>query len=92
MIKYLRREDLLSQDKDTSIVTYPGSKTNDMLDYIKPIIRRKSDALLIYSGTNDLTNNINTMKKLRDLVKCVRNLDFVITNHRLYLYWDDFFV
>ena len=46
-----------------------------MLDYIKPISRRKPDIFLIQSGTNNLTNNINTMKKVRDLVKCVRDLD-----------------
>ena len=74
MIKYLRLENLLSQDKDIKIVIHPGSTTNDNLVYVKPIIRRKPDILLIDSGTNDLTNNVNTMKTVRDLVKCVRNL------------------
>ena len=48
-----------------------------MLDYIKPIIRRKPDILLIHSGTKiiNLSNNVNTMKKLRDLVRCVRDRD-----------------
>ena len=50
MIKYLRRDDLSSQDKDIKIVTHPGSTTNEMLDYIKRIIRRKPDVLLIHSG------------------------------------------
>ena len=38
------------------------SSTEDMLDYIKPIERRKPDTLIILTGTNDLTNGVNTMK------------------------------
>ena len=45
-----------------------------MLDYIKPIARRKPDALMIHTGTNDLTNGVNTMKKVRKLVKVVCEL------------------
>ena len=46
-----------------------------MLDYVKPIIGRKPDFLLINPDTIDLSNNVNTMKKVRDLNKCIRNLD-----------------
>ena len=46
-----------------------------MLDYIKPIIRRKLNILLIHSGTDDLNSNGKTMKKVRDLVKCIYDLD-----------------
>ena len=45
-----------------------------MLDYIKAITRRKSDVLFTHSGTNDLTNKFSTMKKVKDLVNCVRDL------------------
>ena len=75
MIKYLRREDLSSKDKDNKIVTHPGSTNNDMLEYIKQIIRSKPYVLSIHASTNDLTNDVHTMKKVRDLVKCVHNLD-----------------
>ena len=46
-----------------------------MLDYIKPMARRKPDTLIIHTGTNDLTNGVNTMKKVRKLVKVVREID-----------------
>ena len=46
-----------------------------MLDYIKPIVRRKLDILIINAGTNDLTNGVNTMKKVRKLVKVVCEID-----------------
>ena len=35
-----------------------------MLDYIKPTVRRKPDVLVIHTGTNDLTNGVNTMKEV----------------------------
>ena len=41
MTKYLRLEDVSSQDKNIKIATDPGSTINDMLDYIKPTTRRK---------------------------------------------------
>ena len=46
-----------------------------MLDYIKSIAQRKPDTLIIHTGTNDLTNGVNTMKKVRKLVKVVREID-----------------
>ena len=46
-----------------------------MLDCIKPIARRKPDTLIIHTCTNDLTDGVNTMKKVRKLVKVVREID-----------------
>ena len=66
MIKYLRRDNLSSKNKDVKVDAHSGSTTVDMLDYIKPIVRRKPDVLVIHTGTNDLTNEVNTMKKKSD--------------------------
>ena len=38
-----------------------------MVDYIKPIVRRKLDAPVIHTGTNDRTNDVNTLKYVRKL-------------------------
>ena len=46
-----------------------------MLDYIKPIARRKPDTFIIHTGTNDLTNGVDAMKKVRKLVKVVCDID-----------------
>ena len=56
-------------------MTHPGSTNEDMLDYIKPILRRKSDTLIIHTGINDLINGVNTMKNVGKLVKVVRKID-----------------
>ena len=46
-----------------------------MLDYIKPIAQRKPDTFIIHTGTNDLTNGVDAMKKVRKLVKVVCEID-----------------
>ena len=46
-----------------------------MLDYIKPIAWRKPDTFIIHTGTNDLTNGVDAMKKVRKLVKVVCEID-----------------
>ena len=71
LVKYLRREELPSKKNNVKVITHSGSTTEDMLDYIEPIARRKPDTLIIHSGTNDLTNGVNTMKKVRKLVKAI---------------------
>ena len=76
MIKYLRRENLSSKNYEVKIAAHPGSTTEDLIDYVKPVVRKKkTDFLVIHTGTNDLTNGVNTMKEIRKIVKCVRDLD-----------------
>ena len=47
----------------------------DIIDYIRPSIRKKPDFLLVHLGTNDLTNGINTMIKIRKVVATVEEMD-----------------
>ena len=63
MVKFVKSENLSDQNYITNIRTNPGCTTEDIADYIKPIIRRKPDIILIHIGTNDLTNSVTTMKK-----------------------------
>ena len=44
---------------------HPGATTVDICDYIKPELRHKSDVIIIHCGTNDIENEINTVKKSR---------------------------
>ena len=72
IIKYLRSDELSSTDKSISIY---GCSSEDMVDYVKPIARKKPGTLTIYVGTNDLTKGVNTMKKVRKCVQVLRELD-----------------
>ena len=64
-----------SKKNNVKIITFSGSTTEDMLDYNKPILRRKSDTLIIHTGAKDLTNSVNAVTKIRKLVKVVREID-----------------
>ena len=48
---------------------HPGATTIDISDYIKPELRQNPDIVIIHSRTNDLPNNINTVKKIKKLIK-----------------------
>ena len=41
MIKYLRRENVSSKNYKVKVAAHPGSTKEDLLDYIKPIARKK---------------------------------------------------
>ena len=75
MIKYLRRENLSSKNYEVKIAAHPVSTTEDLIGYVKPVVRKKTDFLVIHTRTNDLTNGVTTMKEIRKIVKCVRDLD-----------------
>ena len=47
MIKYLKRDNLSSKNNDVKVDAHPRWTRLDMLDYIKPIVRRKPDVLVI---------------------------------------------
>ena len=40
MIKYLRRENLSSKNYEVKIATHPGSTAEDLIDYVKPVVRK----------------------------------------------------
>ena len=48
---------------------HPGATSIDICDYIKPALRQKPDVVIVHRGTNDIPNNINTVKKIKKLVK-----------------------
>ena len=65
IVKHLRSDELSSSDKSISIMRHPGCSLENMVDYVKPVARKKPDTLIIHVGTNDLANGVNTMKKVR---------------------------
>ena len=57
------------------IKPHPGATTVDMIDYIKPELRDKPDVIILHCGTNDITNDFNTVKKMKKLVKKIEEND-----------------
>ena len=59
----------ISRENIVEMRPHPGATTIDICDYIKPELRRKPDVVIVHCGTNDIPNNINTVKKIKKLVK-----------------------
>ena len=75
MVKFVKSEKLSDKNYVANIQTNPDCTTEDIADYIKSIIRRKTDSRLVHTDTNDLTNCVNTMNKVRKIVKRVEEMD-----------------
>ena len=54
MVKHLNGYKMSARNVKIQVSTFPGCSTLDMGDYLKPIIRKKTDKLVIHVGTNSL--------------------------------------
>ena len=54
---------------------HPGATIIDMTDYIKPKLHHKPDIIILHCGANDVTNDVNTVKKGMKLVKEIQEND-----------------
>ena len=55
--------------------TQSRAATENMLDYVEPVVRKKPDTVIIHTGTNDLTNGVKTMNMVKKLVQYIREND-----------------
>ena len=62
-------------DHAGEIRPHPGATTVDMIDYIKPELCHKPDIIILHYGTNDITSDVNTVKKVKKLVKEIEEND-----------------
>ena len=65
----------ISRTNTVKMRLHPGATTADICHYIKPELRHKPDVIIIHCGTNDIENEINTLKKIRKLVKEIEEYD-----------------
>ena len=65
----------ISRDYTVKISPHPGTASIDMCDYIKPELRHQPDVINLNCGKNDILNEINTLKKLKKLLKEIERYD-----------------
>ena len=75
MLRYQRSKFLSKNNNFVNVRFHPGSTTEDIVDFIKPVIRKKSDPVIIHAGTNDLTNDTNTMKQVCKIAKTIQEME-----------------
>ena len=49
-----------------------GVTTEDLIDYIRPTARKKTKMMVILSGTNGITNKVNTLQKIRKVINAIK--------------------
>ena len=74
MVKHINAPGISKNDQ-VQVKAHPGATTNDIIDYIKPTIRQKPDIVIVHSGTNDLTKDVNTMNRVCKVVAAVKEID-----------------
>ena len=60
------------RDHTVKIKPYPGATIVDMINYMKPELRHKLDIIILHCGTNGITNDVNTVRKMKKLVKEIK--------------------
>ena len=65
----------ISKNDQVQVKKHPRATTDDIIDYIKPTIRQQPDIVIINSGTNDLTKDVNTMSRVQKVVGAAKRID-----------------
>ena len=73
MVKYLKPNGLASRENFVKFSAQSRAATEDMLHYIKPVVRDKPDIVIINIGTEDLRNAVKIMSKV--IKQCIRGND-----------------
>ena len=66
----------LSKKSKTLVKSYSGARCEDMLDFVKPVARRRPERIIIHSGTNGLWSNETNhiVELLIDISKVVKSI------------------
>ena len=75
MLRYQRPKFLSRNNNFVNARFHQGTTTEDIVDFITPVSRKKPDAVIIHAGTNDLTNGTNTMKQVRKITKTIQEME-----------------
>ena len=75
MVKFLRSHETSSINNAINVMKHPGSITDGMIDYARPVTRKKPDVIIMDVGTNDLIKRVNTMSKVRKIVSAIQEID-----------------
>ena len=65
----------VSRDYTVKIRPHPGATCIGICDYIKPELRHQPNVIIFHCGTNDISNEINTLKELKKLLKETEGYD-----------------
>ena len=71
MIEYMNGWGI-SRSSSVKIRNHPGATTEDIIDYIRPTAQKNPKMMVTRSGTNDFTNKVNTLEKIRKVINAIK--------------------
>ena len=84
MLNEINEEGLSDNRYKVKVKNHSDAKTEDICDFIRPELRKKPDMIIVYAGTNDITNNTKSFenyKKITDITKSnLPNYKYAISN------------
>ena len=63
---------LMNHQSKVYMKVNPGSNSQDIVDHLKPVTRRKPDTFIIQMGTNDITSGTDTQEFLDQAVNLLK--------------------
>lgn len=63
---------LSSKTHKTTVKSFSGASSDDMVDFIKPLAKKEAHNLIIHIGTNDIQNNIDTIKNIDTITQYIK--------------------
>ena len=64
-----------SRDDSVKIRCHLGATTDHIIDYVRPTALKKTDMIIIHTGTNDIQNKVNTFQKVRKVTTTIKEID-----------------
>ena len=74
MLWYQKPDILPKSGNKVNIKFYSGATRGDITDHHRPGIRKKPDAIIVHTVTNDLTDDANTMKLVGSITKIIEEM------------------
>ena len=74
MVKYMNGREI-SRSSSVKIRSHLDATTEDLIDYVRPTARKNPKMMVIHSGTNDLTNKVNTLQNIRKVINAIKEND-----------------
>ena len=72
MLHGINDRGLMNRQRKVYVNVNSGANTQDIIDHMKPAIRRKPDTLIIHTGTNDITSSTDTQEFLDHAVNLIK--------------------
>ena len=66
IIQHVHGWELSNENCNVAVKSFSGSKIEDMQDYLRPLIRRKPDEIVLHIGTNNIRDSTSDPQTLAD--------------------------